>query len=132
MTFPRRAVGFGVLVWLIPFAVAFVVFPLRASNRPLFESIMPVAVTLAAVLLGVAYFRHVGAGHMREGVAIGVLWLAICMLIDAPLMLFGGPMQMSLTDYLGDIGLTYVIVPTVTIGLGAALAAAARRSQGAT
>lgn len=46
-----RAIFYGFLIWLIPFIVAFVIFPLRESARPLFESIMPVAVTvgLAAV-----------------------------------------------------------------------------------
>jgi hypothetical protein len=131
MTSVRRAVLLGFLIWLIPFAVAFVVFPLRESSRPLFESIMPVAVSVAAVTLGVSYFRRVSHDYVTEGVMVGLLWLVICVLIDAPLMLLGGPMKMSLTDYLADIGLTYVIIPTITVGLGAVLAArgTARLSQ---
>ena len=85
-----KAVGFGALMWLIPFVVAFLVFPLRTSSRALFESIMSVTVTAAAVILAVTYFRRVGQHHVREGASIGLLWLAICILIDAPLMLFGG------------------------------------------
>lgn len=34
------------LVWLIPFSVAFVIFPLRVSMMPLFESIMPLVLTI--------------------------------------------------------------------------------------
>jgi hypothetical protein len=127
MTSSGRAVGFGVLVWLIPFAVAFLVYPLRASSRPLFESIMPVAVAAAAVVLGVAYFRHVIRQHVREGAVVGFLWLVICVLIDAPLMLLGGPMRMAVPEYLADIGLTYVIIPIVTVGIGAAVAARSAR-----
>jgi hypothetical protein len=48
MTSLRKALFYGVLVWLIPFAVAFLIFPLRQSARPLFESIMPVALAAAA------------------------------------------------------------------------------------
>lgn len=42
-------------------------------------------------------------------------------------MLLGGPMQMSVLEYLADIGLTYLIVPATTTGIGAAVARA--RSQ---
>jgi hypothetical protein len=121
MTSVRKAILFGFLIWLVPFAVAFIIFPLRESSRPLFESIMPVVVTTVAVALAVRYFRQVTRDYVREGVLIGVLWLAICVLIDAPLMLLGGPMQMTLGEYMGDIGLTYVIIPAITVGIGTAL-----------
>ncbi len=63
----RRAALFGLLIWLIPFVVAFAIFPLRESSRPLFESIMPVAITLSVVVFGVAYFREVHRRHVFEG-----------------------------------------------------------------
>ncbi|HLB49924.1 MAG TPA: hypothetical protein VJL59_23135 [Anaerolineales bacterium] len=33
---------FAFLVWLIPFAVSVVIFPLKQAGSPLFETIMPV------------------------------------------------------------------------------------------
>ncbi len=112
-----RAVLFGFLVWLIAFVVAFLIFPLRESARPLFESIMPVVVTIATVVFTLLYFRRVRGNHVREGVMLGALWLAINVLIDLPLMLWG-PIGMSLTEYMADIGLTYLIIPAVTLGIG--------------
>lgn len=117
-----RAIFYGFLIWLIPFIVAFVIFPLRESARPLFESIMPVAVTVAVVVFGVAYFKRVERGFVKEGVLLGLVWLAVSILIDAPLMLLGGPMKMTPGEYVADIGLTYLILPAVTIGMGAVLA----------
>lgn len=116
----RRAIGLGFLAWLIPFVIAFLVFPWRESARPVFESVMAVTVTGTAVVLGLGYLRRVSGMQAREGMVVGVVWLAMCVLIDAPLMLLGGPMQMSLGAYVGDIGLTYVSIPLVTWGLGAA------------
>ncbi len=106
-------------IWLIPFAVAFVIFPLRESSRPLFESIMPVAIAVATVMFGVLYFRRVTRQHLREGILIGLIWLVMCLLIDMPLMLLGGPMQMTLSEYISDIGVTYLMIPVITIGMGA-------------
>jgi len=45
----KQVISYGLLIWAVPFVVAMIIFPLRTSNRSLFESIMPVvliAVTL--------------------------------------------------------------------------------------
>jgi hypothetical protein len=66
------------------------------------------------------YLRPIERASLSEGLRLGGLWLAINILIDAPLMLLGGPMKMSLGAYLADIGVTYLILPLVTTGLVAA------------
>jgi hypothetical protein len=48
---------------------------------------------------------------------LGLVWLAINLLLDLPLFSYG-PMRMSLGDYLADVGLTYLILPAVTVGAG--------------
>ncbi len=127
MTSIRKALLFGFFVWLVPFVVAFAVFPFRESNRALFESVMAVILTMATVLFGVLYMRGVTKRFVVEGVLIGVIWYAMSFAIDAPLMLLGGPMKMSFGEYVADIGLTYIIIPAVTIGFGF-VAALTRRS----
>jgi hypothetical protein len=129
MTSIGKALLFGVAVWLIPFVVAFLIFPLRESSRALFESIMPVAVAGATAAFGVVYMARVSRGFAREGVLLGCLWLAICVAIDAPLMLFGGPMHMTIPEYLADIGVTYLVIPAITTGLGLVLERTARRDS---
>jgi hypothetical protein len=123
----RRAVLYGVTVWLVPFVVAFLIFPLRESNRPLFESIMPVAIALVVVVLAVSQVRRAGRASVRDGVLLGVLWLVISTAIDAPLMLLGGPMRMTIGQYVADIGVTYLMIPIITTGI----ATAAARGAGA-
>lgn len=123
VTSVRRALLFGLFIWLTPFVVAFLIFPLRESSRPLFESIMPVAIAVPTAVLGVRYLRNVRRGLVREGILLGLLWLAISIAIDAPLMLLGGPMRMTIGAYVADIGITYLIIPVVTVGLAAAQSA---------
>jgi hypothetical protein len=117
----RQALLFGLIIWVVPFIVAFMIFPLRESWRALFESIMPVVVTLATVSCGVAYFKKVEKDFLKEGVIVGLLWLLMSIAIDLPLML-SNPINMTLVDYMADIGLTYLIIPAITTGLGFALA----------
>jgi len=120
MTSWWRAITLGFACWLIPFAVAVLVSPLRQSMRPLFESIMAVTVTATPLILGLAYLSRLECMTAREAVGVGLVWFGICVFIDAPLILFGGPMKMSFVEYMADIGLTYVSIPVVTLGLGLA------------
>ena len=120
MTSWAKAAGFGALVWLVPFVVAVLVFPLHESSRPLFESIMAVTVTATAVVFGLLYMKQVAGDFVRESIRLGILWFIIAVVIDAPLMLIGGPMKMSLAQYIADIGVTYLCIPAVTWGIGVA------------
>ena len=113
----KKALLYGFLIWLLPFVVSIIIFPLRESARPLFESIMPVVVALCAVVLSILYFKNLDRDFLKEGILLGVIWLVISLVIDL-VMFSSGPMKMSFTDYMMDIGLTYLIIPTVTIGFG--------------
>ncbi len=119
MTSMGKAIFFGFLVWLVPFAVAFAILPIHETSRPLFESIMPVAIAIIVVPLGVVYLRRVRRRYLREGLRLGLLWFVMCVAIDAPLMLLGRPMQMTVPEYLADVGVTYLMIPVITIGIAA-------------
>ncbi len=119
----RKGVLFGVLIWVTAFVAAFALFPIRESSRPLFESIMPVVLAAATVFFAHRYLKRVPSDFAREGLLLGLLWVGINVAIDLPLMLTPSPMQMSLTEYVADIGLTYALMPIITMGMGLARAA---------
>lgn len=118
----RKGVLFGFFIWATAFVVAFAIFPIREASRPLFESIMPVVLAGATVFFAHRYFRGVERSFAKEGLLLGLLWFGINVVIDLPLMLAPSPMQMSLSDYLADIGLTYALIPIITAGMGIARA----------
>jgi len=114
----KKALFYGFLVWLIPFIVAVSIYPIHESNRPLFESVMPVVVTVCVVVFSILYFRKLETEFLKEGILLGALWFAISLLIDLMMFLPDSPMQMDLIPYMMDIGLTYLIIPAITIGFG--------------
>jgi len=113
----KLALAYGFLVWLIPFAVAFAIFPIHGSDRIFFESIMPVVGVFSAVVFAVLYGRQVEGIVLEEWVRLGILWLLISVAVDL-LMFSWGPMKMSLIDYFKDIGFTYLAIPIITAGFG--------------
>lgn len=73
-----KAIGFGLLVWVVPFVVAVGAFTLHESSRPLFESIMAVTVTATAVAFGLLYMKRVAVGFVRVPFGLGSCgWLSL-------------------------------------------------------
>lgn len=108
-----RAVLLGLLSWLIPFAVSFLIFPLKKINEPLFSSAMYLVVLATAGVLLRFYFRKRPV-CVREAVRVGALWLAINLIMDYPMFAFG-PMKMTPLGYYSEIGLVYLTFPVFAL-----------------
>lgn len=108
----------GLFVWAIPFVIAMFAFPLRATDRALFESVMPVALVAAVVFAAWRYFEKHDR-NMRAGLELGVIFFLVSFLMDQ-LFFSWGPQRMGVLEYIKDIGLTYIVIPLVTVGMGAA------------
>lgn len=117
----KKAILYGFLIWLIPFIVAFIIYPIHESNRPLFESIMPIAIALSVVIFGKMYFNKVEENYKKEGIWLGLIWIIISLVIDLILFMPQSPMHLSFLEYLMDIGITYLMIPVITIGFGCLL-----------
>ena len=117
-----KVVLFGFLLWLIPFAVSALIFPLRGFDRPLFESIMPVIIVIWTVFFSIIYLTSQNLsgkkGHLLvESAKIGLVWLVMSIVLD--LMIFmQGPLKMSLWDYTTDVAVIYLMIPAITSGFG--------------
>jgi hypothetical protein len=110
---------FGFLTWLIPFVVSF--FFYSKEGQPLidiflFKSIMIVVGSLTAASLLVLYFRGLKKDYLKEGVIVGLAWFAINIIMDLAVLV---PMSgMSIGSYFAQIGLRYIIIPTMSTAMG--------------
>lgn len=111
-----RFVGFAVFAGFFCICRKNLIFPLRATSRPLFESIMPVVIAVWTVFFSILYLIWIDVNFLRERIFIGIVWLLFSIALD--LIVFQGPLKMPLRDYISDIAITYLIIPTIAIGLG--------------
>ena len=110
----KRALLFGFFVWLVPFIVGLLAYPLM--DQPVFETIMALAVVGAGLVFATLYFRSIDRITRCEGVRLGALWFLISLSIDlAMFMPTASPMHMSFGSYMLDIGLMYLVLPMMTI-----------------
>jgi len=112
----KRAFAYGFLVWLLTLLVSMALFPLKRSWPVLFDSIMPVALALCAVIFANRYFQGCAASSLKEGLWLGAIWLIMNWLLDWPLFSHW-QMKMSMVNYIADIGLTYLMLPIITVGI---------------
>lgn len=112
-----RILLFGLGVWATPFLVGMAIFPFQSQKPELFDTIMSVTVVIATTFLGFKYFTHEGRHDRHSGWKVGLIWMAVCLGIDLPILVVG--LGMPVTTYAEDIGLTYAIVPTICVGMSA-------------
>ncbi len=79
---------------------------------------MPVILTGTVLTFSILYLRKIGHQFLKEGLLAGVVWFIISFIIDLVLFLPESPMQMTFSEYMMDIGLTYLIILFIPIGYG--------------
>ena len=118
----KTAVIYGFLIWLVPFIAAVPFY--SPDGEPLidiflFKTIMIVVGALIGAACLVRYFRGVTENHVKEGVIIGCLWLAMNWGFDLVVLV---PLNdMALGTYFTEIGLRYLTIPIFSIAVGMVL-----------
>jgi len=114
-----RLLAYGGLTWLIPLLAA---IPFYSPEGTLlvdvffFKSVMIVVGGIAGALLLVLWFGGVQSGHLREGAIVGGVWLAMNWALDLLVLL---PISgMDIATYFSQIGLRYLLIPTMAIAIG--------------
>ncbi len=117
-----KLVGFGFLTWLLPFLLAIPLY--SQEGEPLYDifpikSVLLVFSAALGTFLILVYFRGVHDRFIREGALLGGTWLLINWALDAAVLL---PLSgMDASTYLAQIGLRYLTIPTIAVGIGAAI-----------
>ena len=113
----KLAILYGIIIWAFVLIISLVISPLHSSERPLFVSIIPVALVLAVTVASIKYFQNSKKKNLMAGLYLGLIWLGISLGLD--LLLFSWrPMRMTVADYLKDIGAIYSLIPILTTAFG--------------
>lgn len=116
-----KLIFFGILTWLVPFLISIPMYPRGEPVMDIFlvKAILIVLATAFAVFLILVYFRDVHVRYLKEGVLLGGSWLAINWGLDIIILL---PLSgMDPATYFAQIGLRYLIIPIMAIGIGYAV-----------
>jgi hypothetical protein len=111
-----KKIGFGVVAWAIPYVTSLPLLWLMFSDRNAFQTIMIVEGSLVGAFLACQYFRTVERAFLREGLLLGLVWVATSWFLDfVALVPFA---DITAWRYFVEIGFRYLAMfaPTVAIG----------------
>jgi len=117
-----RLILFGVAVWALPFVMSVAIFPIVPPATALFDTLMAVALAVAASLFGYLHLSRGPSPSLDHGLFIGTIWMLMSLALDVPFFILGPEqMRMSPDAYMADIGFTYLMIPIIVGTIGAAL-----------
>ena len=109
---------YGFLGWLVPFVVACFLYTPQGGLRIdlyLFKTLMILIGNAFGTLLMVLYFKTIKEDIIKSGVILAVVWLAIFWILDMAILV---PMsKMAIDRYFIEIGLRYLLVPVMSMGI---------------
>jgi len=111
-----RRLGYGFIVWAVPYATSLTMLPLIQRDPIFFGTIMIVEGSIVGTALAIAYFQHAGHTDAREGLVLGAVWMIENWLLD-----FAGVVPFTHTTlprYFMEIGLRYVPMIAITAAIG--------------
>ena len=104
---------YGFFLWLTVFAASIAIFPIKKVDPIFFETLISIILAAATVLFGFIYF-YKRKNTLRACLSVGVSWMIVNIAIDLPMFSYG-PMKRSFSDYMTDIGLTYLMIPIIIL-----------------
>ncbi len=113
-----KATLFGFLIWLIPLLISFVFYNQERQlviDQTFFKSIMVITLSTVVILLCSSYFKRLKDMYLRQGLFVGVWWLAINLTLDAVILLPW--LKIGFADYFMQTGIRYLTMPITTLGI---------------
>lgn len=112
----------GAAIWAAPFIVGMMMFAVAQPGTPLFDTAVTLALVAGAIVISLRHLPGLADRSVFKCLSIGAIWALIAIVIDLPIFIFGPEqMRMDPIDYIADIGLSYLLVPMITVGIGFAL-----------
>lgn len=93
----KLAIIFGILIWIITYILTIILSPILALILPDSNIIVPAIVIIVTGFFGILYIRNINENEVIEGLAVGMVFVIIDILLDYAL-LFNGTNPMF-SDY---------------------------------
>lgn len=111
-----RQLGYGMIVWAVPYATSLTMLPLIQRDPIFFGTIMIVEGSIIGTALIVAYFEHAPHADAQHGLILGAVWMIENWLLDFVAVV---PFtHTTIARYFLNIGLRYVPMIAIAAAIG--------------
>lgn len=124
-----KKVGYGLILWVIPYVTTIPLMGLMQTNLILFKTIMIVEGTIVGGVLSALYFQGVTSQFLREGLITSAVWIVMNWVLDfVALLSFSGH---SVSRYFMGIGDRYLTIAAPLVAIGYVIEDRSQQNRGA-
>ena len=114
----KLAIIYGILIWIITYILAEIFSPIFTKSLPEVNIIIPVIVIIVTGFFGILYIRNVNENEVLEGLAAGVVFVIIDMIMDWIFFIQLNADNLIFTDYSFHLFAMIVLTLLITTFLG--------------
>ena len=112
------AVLCGILIWIFTYILTELVTPIFSFSIPDVNIIVPLIIIVVTGFFGILYIRNINHNEVIEGMAAGMIFIIIDIILDYIFLLNLNPINMMFTNYKLHLFSTVILTLLITTFLG--------------
>lgn len=114
----KLAIIFGILIWIVTYVLTSIFTPIFAFSLPDVNVIVPAIVIIVTGFFGILYIRNINENEVLEGLAVGLVFVIIDMILDYIVFLTPYRLNPMFTDYTFHLLSMIILTLLITTFLG--------------
>ena len=114
----KLAILFGILIWIFTYILTELISPIFLYRLPDVNIVVPIIIIIVTGFFGILYIRNINENEVVEGLAAGVIFIIIDIILDYIFLLKLNPVNLMFTSYKLHLFSTIIFTLLITTFLG--------------
>ena len=114
----KLAIVFGIIIWILTFALTSILNPIFTDNIPRVNIVIPLTMIIVTGFFGILYIRTIETNEVVEGFLAGVVFVVVDIVMDYLVFVLLGVKTLMVENYSVHIVSTVVVTLLITTFLG--------------
>ena len=114
----KRAIIFGILIWLITYILTSILNPIFTDNLPNINIVVPITIIIVTGFFGILYIREINENEVMEGILAGIIFIIVDIILDYTFFIMPNHHALIVDDFAIHVISMIVIILSITTFLG--------------
>ena len=114
----KRAIIFGILIWLITYALTSILNPIFTDNLPNINIVVPITIIIVTGFFGILYIREINSNEVIEGILAGIIFTIIDIILDYTFFVLPNNNALIVENFPSHVISMIIIILSITTFLG--------------
>ncbi|WP_407415618.1 hypothetical protein [Methanobrevibacter sp.] len=114
----KRAIIFGILIWLITYILTSLLNPIFTDNLPNVNIVVPITIIIVTGFFGILYIREINSNEVMEGIMAGIIFIIIDFILDYTFFIIPNHPALIVDNFTVHVISMIIIILSITTFLG--------------